>query len=197
VTEAAPIHDKPPDGYPPILLTIDYSKEGAPAGGNATIRDGRLRVASEGPQSFRGQGVGERPFRDVVLEAQVSLSEGGENDLYGIFVRQAAEVAYYCFAVTPSARVIVGQVAGGYNPVVDGNLAPDQLFNRGIGQPNRFQVVACGPCLTFVLNGMVVTGTVVDPRYKEGYVGFYLLQTEPGRAELASDWIQVRAIFPE
>jgi hypothetical protein len=27
---------------------------------------------------------------------------------------QAAESAYYCFAVTPSGRVIVGQVAGGY-----------------------------------------------------------------------------------
>ena len=82
--------------------------------------------------------------------------------------------------------------------VIDGDLAPDMRFNRGLNQANVFQVVACGPNLTFILNGMVVTGVLVDPRYKEGNVGFYLRHgPTSARAELAVDWVQARAVLPD
>jgi hypothetical protein len=192
----------PPTGYPPVLLTLDYAHEQPPLAAAATAaaayQSAQLRLVSGTPNGNEGFAAGDAVFRDVTVLAQLSLAAGADDDLYGLYLRSPSPNLYYTFAVSPAGQVVINRYDGAYTQVAAGPLAPDMKFERGLGEANLFQVVAIGPSLTFVLNGMVVTSVTVDPRYKEGYLGFYVHHgVKSPRAELAADWIQVRAIFPE
>lgn len=197
--EAKAMYEPPPTGFPPILMTVDYASE-LPGllGPSASIKDKRLHLRTSIVEGNLGYPASQRSFRDVIVEARVALVEGGEGDFYGLFLRQSSADAYYCFSMSPSGRCVVSRYDGSYHAVVDGVLAPDMTFHAGLGRPNLFQVVACGPSLTFILNHKVITGITVDPQYKEGLLGFYLHHGyRLAAAELAVDWIQVRAMLPE
>ncbi len=191
----------PPSGHPPVLLSLDYASQ-QPVLPEAYAQiahylGGTLRVASSVPDGSQGIAAAEMVFHDTTFQAQVSLAAGADDDLYGVFVRSPTSELYYSFAVTPIGHVYVASYDGQYLPLVSGPLDPDAPFAHGLGQSNRFQVVAAGPSLTFYLNGTLVTAEIVDERYAEGYLGFFVhhaLTSE--RAELAVEWVQVRGVFP-
>lgn len=189
----------PPSGTPAILRTID---PGAGATGKlaaaASIEDGRLVLRASAPGALAGQPFSSDAFRDVVVDAVISLERGGTDDAYGVFVRQVAERSYLAFLVTPDGRFSVLMVADGASaPMAEGRLPVDAPFDRGLGAANRLTVVAAGPCLACIVNGFVVAGVTVDPRYKAGIAGALLvhLAVEPAEAALALHWAQVRALL--
>ncbi|MBV9579847.1 MAG: hypothetical protein JO057_14755 [Chloroflexi bacterium] len=190
----------PPTGSPPVLLTLDYATQQPvlPEAMRDVARyeDGSLRVVSTLPDGSQGIAAADFMFRDTILQTSMSMSEGSDDDLYGVFVRSASAELYYAFATSPAGHVYVASYDGEFVPIVSGPLDPDMLFRYGLDAPNRFQVVAVGPSLTFLLNGMLVTAEIVDERYQEGYLGFFVHHglTSP-RAELAVEWVQVRGIF--
>jgi hypothetical protein len=192
----------PPTNAPPVLLDLDYARSAPPLpealAGSVWYQAGQLRLASQVPDGNHGIAADQTMFRDVIVQAQLSLSAGADDDLYGLFVRSPAPDLYYTFAVSPVGQVVVSRYDGEYDPLVVGPLAPDMPFGSGIGEANVFQVVALGPSLTFLLNGVVVTTEIVDQSYQEGFLGFYVHHgAQSASAELAADWIQVRGIFPE
>jgi hypothetical protein len=191
-----------PSGSPPVLLSLDYATTQAPlpemSGASLRYQDGQLRLTSSQPDANQGIAADQRVFRDVIVQAQISLAEGSEDDLYGLFLRSPQPDLYYTFAVGPAGHVLISSFDGEYFPLVSGPLDPQLPFTRGLGKPNLFQVVAIGPSLTFLLNGTVITAEIVDERYQEGFLGFYVHHaSESPRAELAADWIEIRGIFPE
>jgi hypothetical protein len=192
----------PPTNAPPVLLDLDYARHAPPLpdalAGSVWYQAGQLRLASQVPDGNHGIAADQTMFRDVIVQAQLSLSAGADDDLYGLFVRSPAPDLYYTFAVSPVGQVVVSRYDGQYDPLVAGPLAPEMPFGGGLAEPNLFQVVAIGPSLTFLLNGMVVTTEIVDQSFQEGYLGFYVHHGQlSASAELAADWIQVRGIFPE
>jgi hypothetical protein len=191
----------PPTGSPPILLNLDYASQQpalpAEASDFAHYTDGALRIVATVPDGNQGIAAAELIFRDVIVQADLSLAEGADDDLYGLFLRSPSADLYYTFAVSPAGQVFIGSYEGEFMPLVSGPLDPDMQFGYGLGQVNRLQVVAIGPSLTFILNGMLVSAEIVDERYQEGYLGFFVHHglTSP-RAEMQADWIQVRGVFP-
>jgi hypothetical protein len=192
----------PPTAFPPVLLSLDYASLQPTLPEDirdaARYTDGTLRVWSNVPEGNQGVAAADLMFRDVIIQAQLRLAEGAEDDLYGLFLRSPSADLYYAFAVSPSGQVFVSSYEGEFMPLVSGPLDPDMHFGYGVDQPNRFQVVTVGPSLTFMLNGMLVTAEIVDERYQEGYLGFFIHHgSRSQRAELAVDWIQVRGVFPQ
>jgi hypothetical protein len=191
----------PPTGQPPILLTIDYASEQPAlpdyAAEVARYVEGTLRIASSITDGSQGLAAAQLVFSDATVQASVSLAEGTHDDLYGIFLRSASAQMYYTFAVSPTGHVFVACYDNEFIPLVSGPLDPDIPFGQGLGVANRFQAVAIGPSLTFILNGTLITAEIVDERFREGYLGFFVHHgvTSP-RAELAAEWIQVRGVFP-
>jgi hypothetical protein len=189
----------PPSGMPPILRTIDPGTETtgtlSPA---ASIEDGRLVLRASAPGALAGQPFAPDAFRDVIVDAVMSLVRGGMDDAYGVFVRQVAERSYLAFMVTPDGRFSLLMLADGASaPMAEGRLPVDAPFAQGLGAANRLTVVAAGPCLTCIVNGFVVTGVTVDARYKAGIAGALLvhLAAEPAEAVVALHWAQVRALL--
>jgi hypothetical protein len=191
----------PPIGQPATLLNLDYASQQPALPDSVTdmahYADGSLRVTSSIPDGSQGIAAAQLVFSDVVLQASLSLAEGADDDLYGIFLRSSAAELYYAFAVSPSGHVFVACYDNEFLPLVSGPLDPDIPFGQGVGTSNRFQAVAIGPSLTFILNGTLITAEIVDERYREGYLGFFVHHglTSP-KAELAAEWIQVRTVFP-
>lgn len=191
----------PPTGQPPMLLNLDYASQ-QPALPEyvtdvARYVDGTLRIASSISDGSQGIAAAQLVFSDTIVQASISLAEGTSDDLYGIFLRSAATELYYVFAVSPTGHVFVACYDNAFQPTVSGPLDPDIPFGQGLGVANRFQAVAIGPSLTFILNGTLITSEIVDERYREGYLGFFVHHgLTSQRAELAAEWIQVRGVFP-
>ncbi|HEV7662383.1 MAG TPA: hypothetical protein VGQ62_02515 [Chloroflexota bacterium] len=192
----------PPTVAPPVLLSLDYATQqpGLPELPQSVVAytEGALRIGTDVPDGNHGIAADQTVYRDVIIQAELSLAEGDDDDLYGLFVRSPSPDFYYTFAVSPSGHVVVSRYDGEHDPLVAGPLAAEMPFARGLRQTNLFQVVAIGPSLTFLLNGMVIVSEVVEADYQEGYLGFYVHHgQQSARAEMAAHWIQVRGVFPE
>ena len=134
----------------------------------------------------------------MILDAVLELRAGDDDTGYGLFLRQAAERSYLAFTLAPDGRSGVFVVEDGRpRALAEGPLPADAPFARGTGAPNRLTVVAAGPCLTCLVNGFVLVGVIVDPRYKAGVAGALLVHagTAP-EAVMAVRWAEARAILP-
>ncbi len=196
-----------PGAPPPVLFAVDFADDEALARtpltlpNGATVAGGQLRFTADAPAVASGLPLGNRAFEDVVLQTQISLVEGGDDDRYGIFVRRptAGPKAgrFSCFAVGPNGQFVVrgfdGQV---FHDVIDAELAPGLTFAPGRGDPNLFQAVTSGPQVTFLLNDQVVVGLALDLPLARGELGLFLQRgTSAPRATIAIDWIHVRALI--
>jgi hypothetical protein len=183
----------PPDQPTPILFTRNFATDEDQSAGPASIEGGRLVLRASGPELPIGQPFDPRPLRDVVVDCAMELTEGAAGTTYGMYLRQPGETRYVLWTVTNERRFRVGFVDGAYVPVHDGRLADDiPLATDG---PNRLTAVSIGPSLTFLVNGKVVVGAIVDARYPEGMAGAWLQPGDESGATLALDWVQVRAVL--
>ena len=201
MTTVAPLPPpaSPPSGAPAILRTVD-PRSGTPGllAPAASLDDGRLVLAAATPGAVAGQPFSPDAFRDVVVDAVVSLPRGGMDDAYGVFVRQVAERSYLAFLVTPAGQWSLLAVSDGASaPMAGGPLPVEAPFSPGLSAANRLTVVAAGPCVTCIVNGFAVGGATVDARYRAGIAGTLLvhLAAEPAEAAVALHWAQVRALL--
>ncbi len=195
-----------PTDPPPVLFAHDFgaapgseSPIALPPG--ASIEGGHLRFTVDAPSTAAGLPLGNRPFGDVVLQTQVSLVEGADDDLYGIFVRRPVDGPrqgrFACFMMGPGGRVVVQGFDGqAFHPVIDGPLGQGLTFAPGRCDPNLFQAVVAGPQVTFFLNHAVIIGLTVDLPLMAGEVGLFVHHgPTSARATIAVDWVHVGALM--
>ena len=180
-----PPPSSPPPGAPPVLWT-------SPA-------DGHRAVAADGGGGVGAGAFTDLSFRDAVLDAVLEVGSGGQDAAYGLFFRQTAERDYLGFTVTAQGRAVVFAVEAGAARVLgEGEIPADAPFERGIPAANRLTVVTAGPSITCIVNGFVLVGVIVDPRFKAGFAGALVV---PGQAGVAASahvrWAQVRALLPD
>ena len=183
---------EPPAGAPAVLFTRTYDDEEQHLG-PASIEDGRLVLRAATPDLPVGQPFHPEPLRDVVIDTVVQLVEGGPGTTFGVYLRQGEQARYVLWTLSAARRFRAGLLDGAYAPVHDGSLAADIPFDAA--GPNRLTTVSFGPSLTFVVNGSVVTGMMVDGRYPQGLAGVWLQPGDAAGATLAVDWVQVRAVL--
>lgn len=194
------MNEKAPTGFPPILLDIDYATlADAKLSAPAEVAAGQLIVRGGGPNTIGGHPFSDTGYQDFTLDASVTLANGGDHDLAGIFLRQSTATNYVAMAISPAGYIYVATIADGIaTPAAEGPLTPNIPFQRGVGVWNRVTVVAFGPSLVFVLNGQVLIHLAVDQRYKSGFCGLFLQQGgESASASAAARWVQVRAILAD
>ena len=155
-----------------------------------------LVVTSPGPGSATGQPFNEMQLRDVILDAELGLVDGEDEDRYGLFFRQTGEERYVACTINGAGQLALGIVDGGPPLVVaDARLNGEVQFQMGVGVTNRLTIVACGPVAAVMVNGVAVTGALLDSRYVTGRAGALLVHTSSKpQARLAVRWAQARAI---
>jgi hypothetical protein len=136
-------------------------------------------------------------LRDVVIDVHLTIVAGDSLDMAGVYLRQGEPDRYMACGVGPGGFVgIVAVDSSRREPLVGGPIGADLPYNLGVGA-NRITIVACGPCITFLVNHAVVAGIAVDARYKEGHAG--VLVADGGgaqRAAAAVTWAEIRALLP-
>ena len=177
----------PPTAPPPFLTTYDRRRPDATAWSVTVDRPGRVAGVPEPGGAYR----------DVIVEAQLRLQEGDAADAYGLFVRKAPSGRYLALAVTAAGGAWIRHFDGrGFDDLAVGPLAPGIPFDRGTDAANLFQVVACGPGVTFALNNHPVLAITVAPGLAEGEVGCFTAHGGSSvRATALVDWLQVRPVL--
>jgi hypothetical protein len=178
---AVPVPDRPPADPPPVLLEHDFGEE-------------RLWVRSDAEGRVGGQPFADARYGDLVADAVLSLEQGGDHDGYGLFVRQSSDNRYASFIVSPLGVASILLLDDAPLQVAGGNIPPNVPFNRGLGARNRLTLFALGPWLLACVNGVALTGAMVDERFREGFAGALLVPGGPGTDRaVAVDWVQLRA----
>jgi hypothetical protein len=171
----------PPSDPPPVLLEHDFGEE-------------RLWVRGDKEGAVRGQAFADARYGDVVLDAVLSLEQGSDHDGYGLFVRQSTADRYATFIVSPLGAASILLLDDAPLKVAGGQIPPSVPFNHGLGARNRLTLLACGNFLMAFVNGVTLTGAVVDDRFSEGFAGAVLVPGGPGVDRAAAvDWVQIRA----
>jgi hypothetical protein len=181
---AVDVPARPPGEPPHVLLEHDFG-------------DDRLWVRGDAEGRVSGQAFADARYEDLIADAVVSLEEGGDHDGYGLFVRQSTADRYAAFIVSPLGAASILLLDDAPLQVAGGDIPAEVPFNRGIGARNRLSLLACGPCLVAFVNGVSLTGAVLDNRFTEGFAGALLVPGGPGATRSAAvDWVQIRAPLP-
>jgi hypothetical protein len=173
----------PADRFPPVLLDS----------GDALVVD------SPGPGRVNGAPFAIQSLKDFVLDAELGLTAGADEDRCGLYIRQGGAERYVGVTLNGRGDLSVGLVDGGPPLVVAGAPLPDDVpFNRGVGATNRLTIVACGPMAAVIVNGVAVTAAALDLRYVAGGTGAMVVQTSPGEpARAVVRWVQARALLAD
>lgn len=173
-----------PAGAPPVLAERVFA-------------DAPLRIRDDGAGAVAGHPIDDARYGDLVLDAVLALEKGDDHDGYGLFVRQGNADRYAMFVVSPAGIASVMILDGAAPLQLAGGPIPEQLeFHRGLGARNRLTLLACGPCLVPFVNGVSLTGAILDARYTGGYAGAVLVPGGPGHESVAAvEWLQVRAVL--
>lgn len=190
----------PPQVPPPLVLDLRYAQglvDGFPLPSYVRHEQGQLLLSAQAGPVNLGYAVARQTYRDVLVEAQLSLRVGQDDDFYGLFIRQSGPLHMIAFGISPSGQVLLAELAGAFKVLLNAPLDSSMRLVRGCQQPQLLSILACGPSLSFLLNRQLVTTLQVSSRYQEGYLGLFLHHERAGEtAELAADWLQVRGLFP-
>ena len=171
----------PPSEPPPVLLEHDFGEE-------------RLWVRGDQQGRVSGQPFADERYADLVADAVLSLEQGSEHDGYGLFVRQSTADRYASFIVSPQGAASILLLDDAPLQVAGGQIPASVPFNRGLGARNRLTVLAVGTFLMGLVNGVALTGAMLDDRFSEGFAGAVLVPGGPGGERAAAvDWVQIRA----
>ena len=189
----------PPAGHPKILLTREWvSEPDQEISPGVSIEAGAFVLRGRGSSIVTGQSITTEVVRDVVVDTVLRADGTMPGEGFGVFCRQSAPARYVSLRVSTSGLIAIATMDGSETLLAAGPLAPGMAFDAEPDASNRLTVVAAGPAITFVLNGMVVTSVIVDERYAEGYAGVFLEQRDPASSpRLAVDWFQVRSILTD
>jgi hypothetical protein len=172
-----------PAGAPLVLAQRDFGAE-------------PLRIRDDGAGAVTGEAIDDVRYGDLVLDAVLALEKGDDHDGYGLFVRQDNADRYAMFVVSPAGVASVMILDGAPLQLAGGPIPEGLEFRRGLGAPNRLTLLACGPCLVPFVNGVSLTGAILDARYTGGYAGAILVPGGPGHESVvAVEWLQVRAVL--
>jgi hypothetical protein len=178
---------------PPAVRSVTWDGEPDQEIDAATsVRDGTLWLQGTGPSSVAGHTAHPNPVRDIVLDCVVTPHGLGDDEGFGLYVRQNQPGRYVALRVTPARLMTISAFDGTEQPLASGALAPGMVLHAGA---NRVTVLCAGPSITLSLNGLVATSVLVDPRFVDGFCGFMLEQRHETTPRLQVHWAQLRDLW--
>ncbi|WP_162910084.1 hypothetical protein [Aggregatilinea lenta] len=131
-----------------------------------------------------GPKTGDTPPRDVVIEADVQLSQGGGEISYGFLCRRTEGENYYYFVLDNLEQAQIGRMTANESASLTGPIAV-----AGVQPPqstNHLRAGCIGSTLWLEVNGNVVA-QVQDSAFSEGDYGLFLMNNRGGVAQANYD----------
>ena len=191
----------PPTTAPPILLTRTWTADpDEQIGAGVEIVDGRLRLHGRGPGVVTGQGITTEPVRDVVIDTVVRAQRHvAGRGLRRVLPPEHHRSLHLVAGLDRAACSAISAMDGTESVLAAGTARRrDGPAHRARRTPTGSPSSPSGRRSRSILNGLVVTSVIVDPRYAEGHAGVMVEQRDPAsEPRLDVEWFQVRAVLPD
>ena len=133
---------------------------------------------------------GERSYGNFILTVNAALTQGGQNDGYGIYIRGASNsqsdlATWYRFELYGDGSYAIFKGTTGANGTFTSTKLVDYTLNSAIrpqGKVNHIMLIARGATMAFVVNDQLVK-SISDSTYARGTIALFvshLLQAPPG-----------------
>lgn len=205
---ATPATITTPTGQP---LFSDFFKDNstnwnlnAPTGQKCSIAGGKLMLETDNHALFPLILPG-KAFADFRLDVDAGLTGGDAGNGYGVYIRAASTPnnplgLYYRFEVYGDGSFLVYKGLGdGKDPanISDAKKSTNSaVFALAQGKLNHLTIIAKGPKLDFIINGVnVVSITDVAPVYTSGSVALFASEVKAAQSG-AQATFQNLAMFP-
>lgn len=131
-----------------------------------------------------GPKTGDTPPRDVVIEADVQLSQGGGEVAYGFLCRRTEGENYYYFVLDNLGQAQIGRMTANEAVPLTGTVSV-----TGVQPPqnvNHLRVGCVGSTLWMEVNGALVA-QAQDTAFEDGDYGLFLMNNRGGIAQADYD----------
>jgi ribosomal protein L40E len=186
-----PVPDRPPLFSDSFLSDANgWNLQSSPGNYTVTVGEDALTLEIERHKLLWEPVPGERSYSDFILTVNAVLSQGDQNNGYGVYIRgtanQASDLAtYYRFEVYGDGSYAIFKGITGPGGTSTSTVIAGYTLNSAIqpqGKLNRLMIIARGVTLSFIVNGQLLK-TISDQSYAAGSVALFvsnLPQAKPG-----------------
>ena len=158
-----------------------WNLQSSPGNYTVTLDQGVLTMEIEQHKLLWELVPGERSYSDFILTVNAVLSQGDQNDGYGVYIRgtanQASDLAtYYRFELYGDGSYAIFKGTPGPGGGSTSTLIAGYTLNPAIqpqGKLNRLMIIARGAAMSFIVNGQLLK-TISDQSYAGGSVALFV-----------------------
>lgn len=179
-----------------------WNLQSSPGNYSVTLGNGVLSLQIEKHSVLWELLPGERTFSNFTLTVNADLSQGDQNDGYGVYVRgtsnQETDLAtYYRFELYGDGSYAIFKGMTGYGDNSIATKMVDYTLNPAInksGKVNQIMILAQGASLSFVVNGQLLK-TVKDTSFSSGMIALFVSNLPEAKLGAQAQFSQF-AIYP-
>ncbi len=158
-----------------------WNLQSSPGNYTVTLGQGALTLEIEQHRLLWEMLPGERSYSDFILTVNAVLSQGDQNDGYGVYVRgtanQASDLAtYYRFELYGDGSYAIFKGTPGLGGTSTSTIIAGYTLNPAIqpqGKLNQLMIIARGATLSFIVNGQLLKA-ISDQSYASGSVALFV-----------------------
>lgn len=145
---------------------------------------------------------GERTYGDFTLTVNAVLSEGDQNNGYGVYIRGASNkdtdlAVYYRFELYGDASYAIFKGTLDRSGKSTSTKIVDYTLNSAIqqkGKMNHLMIIAKGPTMSLIVNDQLIK-TFSDPSYSTGSIALFVSNLPEAKAGAQAQFSQF-AMYP-
>jgi hypothetical protein len=146
---------------------------------------------------------GNKLYSDFQLFVDATLSQGDQNNGYGVFIRAALNQngndfnEFYRFSLYGDGSFAIYKGTSNNSGTVTNSTLVDDTVNSAIqtgGQVNHIVITAKGSTLSFVVNGQTLS-TITDNSYAGGLIALFVNNLTDSKTNAQAKFANL-AIFP-
>lgn len=183
-----------------------WNTQSDPGKFSATVGSGTLTLEDDNHsllwEMVPGQN-GNKLYSDFQLFVDATLSQGDQNNGYGIFIRAALDPngndfnEFYRFSLYGDGSFAIYKGISNNSGTTTNNTLVEDTVNSAIqtgGQVNHIVITAKGSTLTFIVNGQTLS-TITDDSYAGGLIALFVNNLTDSKTNAQAKFTNL-AIFP-
>lgn len=170
--------------------TYGWNLQSSPGNYAVTLGNGALALQIDKNKLLWELLPGQRSFSNFTLTVNAILSQGDQNNGYGVYIRGSSSAesdlaSYYRFELYGDGSYAIFKGATDASGHSSDTKLVDYTLHPAIqkqGKVNHIMIIAKGPNLSFIVNGQLVK-TITDHSYTSGSVALFvsnLPEAKPG-----------------
>jgi 3-keto-disaccharide hydrolase len=202
-TPAYPIPKRPPlfaDSF--VNDAFGWNLQSVPGNYAAAVGNGTLTLEDDNHTLLWELLPGERTYGDFTLTVNVILSEGDQNNGYGVYIRGASNhdtdlAEYYRFELYGDASYAIFKGTLDRNGKSTSTKIVNYTLNSAIqkqGRINHIMIIAKGPTMSLIVNDKMIK-TFSDPSYTSGSIALFVSNLPEAKADAQVKFFQL-AVYP-